>query len=340
LLWRSVGAMWKSAAAARDGRLRREERDLSPKIVAAGVIALIVVIACLSKMHRDFFGEDVSVLGAVLIALLITIFGFFFVAVTSRIVGIIGGSSCPISGMTIATLLVCTFVLRWAGFEGIPGQVAALSVGAVVCIAISLAADTSQDLKTGFLVGATPNRQQIGEMIGVLCSAMFIGVTIFLLHDAYTIGSSQLPAPQAWLMSKVIPGVLQGDMPWALVFIGCGTALVVELFGIASLPFAVGLYLPITLTTPIMIGGILHWLLVGRRSTRRDGTMEVTNGVLFASGLIAGEGLIAVFFALLITVNVWVLPEDYAWLDPWVTWVAFGLLAVTVARVDWRRAKR
>jgi putative OPT family oligopeptide transporter len=264
------------------------------------------------------------------------VFGFFFVAVTSRIVGIIGNSSCPVSGMTIATLLVCTLILRWAGYDAANGKVMALVIGAIVCIAISNAGDTSQDLKTGFLVGATPSRQQIGEMIGVLSSAFFVGLTIFFLHQAYGLGSKQLPAAQATLMSLVIPGLLEGNLPWDLVFIGAGAALVVELLGVSSLPFAIGLYLPIATSTPIMIGGILHWLMVERRA-KQTGAMATTDGTLFASGLIAGDALVGVLLALVLYCGQ-TLPFQKA-LDfgQAGTAIAFTLLVFLLARVDWRR---
>jgi len=325
MLWRSVGAMWRRASASMERTARREDRDLNPKIVVGGVVALILAIAFLPMVH-------VGILGAALIAL----FGLFFVAVTSRIVGIIGNSSCPVSGMTIATLLVCTLILRWAGYEGASGKVAALVIGAIVCIAISNAGDTSQDLKTGYLVGATPSRQQIGEMIGVLSSAFFVGLTIFFLHQAYVLGSKQLPAAQATLMSLVIPGLLEGNLPWDLVFIGAGSALVVELLGISSLPFAIGLYLPIATSTPIMVGGLLHWLMVERRS-KQAGAMETTDGTLFASGLIAGDALLGVLLALVLYCGLSFPLLGKVVLDQWATWVAFAILAVLLARTDWRK---
>jgi len=326
MLWRSLGGMWRRGAAASSGQVaRREDRDLPPKVVLIGVIALIVAIAVLPVV-------PVGILGAVLIAL----FGFFFVAVTSRIVGIIGNSSCPVSGMTIATLLVCTLVMRWAGYDVATGKVPALLIGAIVCIAISNAGDTSQDLKTGYLVGATPSRQQVGELIGVLSSALFVGLTIFILRGQ-GIGSERLPAPQATLMSLLIPGLLEGNLPWDLVFVGAAAAVVVELLGISSLPFAIGLYLPITTSTPIMVGGILHWLLVERRDKPRSGAMEATNGTLCASGLIAGDALMGVLLALVIYCGQSLPLLKQVVLGPWATWITFTALVALLARVDWRR---
>jgi len=330
LLWRSVRAVWRGAAAGvGKGEIRREDRDLPPKLVIAGAAALIAAIALAPAV-------PVGILGASLIA----VFGFFFVAVTAQIVGIIGNSSCPASGMTIATLLACTALLKWAGYEGMGGRIAALSIGAVVCIAIAVAGDTSQDLKTGYLVGATPNRQQIGEIIGVLSSALFIGLTIFLLHKAYGIGSEKFPAPQANLMSVVIPGVLEGNLPWGLVFIGVGAALTVELLGVSSLPFAVGLYLPISLTTPIIVGGALHWLAVERRGDKPAGAVQTTAGTLFASGLIAGDALIGVALALLTYREISISLEKYLNLGALGTCALFATVAFLLIRVDWRGKKK
>ena len=325
MLWRSVGGMWRHASALAGGVARREDRDLSPRVVALGVAVLILAIAVLPMVRA-------GVVGAILIA----VFGFFFVAVTSRIVGIIGNSSCPVSGMTIATLLVCTLILRWAGYDAANGKVAALVIGAIVCIAISNAGDTSQDLKTGYLVGATPSRQQIGEMIGVLSSALFVGLTIFLLHQAYGLGSKQLPATQATLMSLLIPGLLEGNLPWGLVFCGAGIALVIELLGISSLPFAIGLYLPIATSTPIMAGGLLHWLTVECRA-KQTGVMETTNGTLFASGLIAGDALVGVLLALVLYCGQSFPLQRTLDAGQRGTCVAFAILAVLLARTDWRK---
>jgi len=200
--------------------------------------------------------------------------------------------------MTIATLLGTALLFMLLGITGATGMVAALSVGAVVCIAICIAGDTSQDLKTGFLVGATPRLQQYGEFLGVLTSALFVGLTLFLLHDGYGIGSPDLPAPQATLMKMVVEGVFTAKMPWALIAVGAFAALVVELFGVSSLPFAVGLYLPLKLTTPIMIGAVVRTLI----EKGKDGGLikaRLENGVLYSSGLIAGGALVGILFAVL-----------------------------------------
>ncbi len=284
MISRSIRAMFRgSSEVAEREHIPDEQRDLPFKIVVGGVLLLILVMAILPSI-------PVGLLGAILIA----VFGFFFVAVISRIVGIVGGSSCPISGMTIATLLVCTFILRAAGYSGRAGMAAALSIGAVVCIAMGIASDTSQDLKTGYLVRATPWKQQVGELIGVLASCIIIGWVLMMLHKAYGIASKDLPAPQATIMSLVVKGVMEANLPWNLVFIGMGTAVVVEIFGIRSLPFSIGLYLPIHLSTPIIIGGILHWLLVSRKSSKPIAGIVTTRGTLLASGLIAGDAFLGV----------------------------------------------
>ncbi|MBM3308316.1 MAG: OPT/YSL family transporter, partial [Candidatus Eisenbacteria bacterium] len=236
-------------------------------------------------------------------AALIVIFSFFFVTVASRIVGLIGSSSSPVSGMTIGTLLATSVVFLRLGWTGPEGTVAAVTVGAVVCVAISIAGDTSQDLKTGFLVGATPWRQQVGEMIGVLTSAVCIGWVVFFLHRAYGIGSERLPAPQAVLMSMVVKGVLTMSLPWTLVIIGVCLAACVELLGAPSLPFAVGLYLPIRLTTPVAAGAVVRYLFERTRTAAvRHERRE--RGVLFASGLIAGGAIVGIVVAGLVNAGI------------------------------------
>jgi putative OPT family oligopeptide transporter len=270
----------------------RTDRDIPMKFVVLGAIAVAVSAWLLPQI-------PVNVVGA----LLIVVFGFFFVTVSSRIVGVVGSSSNPASGMTIATLLATSLVFLGMGWTGPEGMVAAVSVGAVVCIAICMAADASQDLKTGHLVGATPWLQQIGEVIGVLATALLIGWVVFFLNDAYGIGSEKLPAPQAVLMSMVVKGVLTQSLPWTLVFIGAFLAACVEILGVSSLPFAVGLYLPVHLSTPIMIGGIVrHFIERTRDADIRHERRE--RGVLFASGLIAGGALVGILVAVLVSAGI------------------------------------
>ncbi|HWQ00296.1 MAG TPA: oligopeptide transporter, OPT family [Vicinamibacterales bacterium] len=266
----------------------RTERDLPALVVVLGSLLLALFLALVPGMPTQ---------GNLLAAVLIVIFGFFFVTVSSRIVGLIGSSSNPVSGMTIATLiLTCTiFVARgWTGDWYAP---VAICVGAVVCIAAANAGATSQDLKTGFLVGATPAFQQIGLVVGVLVSSLIIGLTTLYLHQAMTIGSDSLPAPQATLMATVVRGLLTQNLPWALVLVGVFISVTLELCGIRSLSFAVGSYLPIATTAPIFAGGLVRAYV--ERKTGRPETSEVGSGTLFSSGLIAGGSITGIVYAAL-----------------------------------------
>lgn len=199
--------------------------------------------------------------------------------------------------MTIATLLITAIIFKAIGFDGEAGMIGALSVGSIIAIIAAMAGDMSQDLKTGFLVGATPKKQQYGELIGAVVSALAIGFVLLLLNKAWGFGTPELPAPQATLMKLVIEGVMNGNLPWALVFTGIGIGIVVELLGIQILPFAVGLYLPIHLSTPIMVGGLVKGLLEKKRSKDPHLKERIEGGILFSSGLIAGEGLIGILLA-------------------------------------------
>lgn len=272
----------------------RTERDLPMLIVIAGAVFLSI---CLWLVLSFWTATEIPVVYNLSVAFLIVVFSFFFVTVSSRIVGLIGSSSNPVSGMTITTLLLTSLMFSLLGWTSDAHMVIALSVGAVVCISIAIAGDTSQDLKTGFLVGATPWKQQIGEFLGILTSAIFVGWIILRLHKGVGIGSEALPAPQATLMSLVVKGVISGELPWKFVITGIFLAAIVELSGIRSLPFAVGVYLPLYLTTPIMAGGLIRYITEKRNKgsvlkTRRE------NGVLFSSGLIAGSALVGVGLAL------------------------------------------
>ena len=273
----------------------RTQRDLPLKTILIGSAILMVATAIFLK--ASIFPSIATALGA---SFLIILFGFFFVTVSSRIVGLLGSSSNPISGMTIATLLLTCVLFILAGLGNMPNvKVAVLTVGAFVCIAAAIAGDTSQDLKTGFLVGATPRYQQIGEFFGVLASGLTIGFVMYLLRDAITTG--ELPAPQANLMKLVIDGVIGGSLPWNLVFCGVFIALGIELLGINSLAFAVGLYLPISLSTPIMLGGIIRWILERKKEDPKLEEKRET-GVLYSSGLIAGAALTGVLIMVLMGV--------------------------------------
>ncbi len=237
-------------------------------------------------------------------AILIVIFGFFFVTVSARMVGIVGSSNNPVSGMTIATLLITTIILKVTGNIGTGGMIAAITIGSVICIAAAIAGDVSQDLKTGYIVGATPWKQQVGEIFGVLASAVAIGFVMYILNAGYGFGSAELPAPQAGMMKMIVEGVMSGNLPWALVFVGVFIALIAELFGIPVLPFAVGMYLPIYTTTGIMVGGVIRFIFDRKKGTETEKKARANRGVLFASGMIAGEGLVGVLLAVFAFVGV------------------------------------
>lgn len=267
----------------------RTNQDLNIKIILIGVLVLTLAIWIIPVIPINLFG-----------ALLIVVFGFFFATVSSRMVGLVGSSNNPVSGMTIATLLVATIALKATGMDGQNGMIAAIAIGGVICIVAAIAGDTSQDLKTGYILGATPKKQQIGEIIGVFASSLAIGGVLYLLHVAWGYGSTQLPAPQATLMKMIVEGVMGGNLPWTLVGIGAFIAIIVEILGIPVLPFAIGLYLPIHLSTPMMVGGVVKWLVDKKKNASETEKKDAdANGVLFSSGLIAGEGLVGILLAVL-----------------------------------------
>ena len=270
----------------------RTARDLPLRVVGFGalVIALVLTISPLG------FGLESLIVRAVA-AVLVTIFAFFFVTVSSRIVGLVGVTSNPTSGMTIATLLGTSTVFWLAGWTDMEGKVAALCVGCVVAIAASIAGDTSQDLKTGFLLGATPARQQLGELLGVMTSAVFVCLAIFLLDEVYELGSEALPAPQGTLMQLLIDGVIDQSLPWTLLGIGAGIAILCEIVKIPALPFAVGVYLPVYTMVPVFVGGLVRLILERRAASKDDAESVRQNGILFSSGLVGGVGLMGVVIA-------------------------------------------
>ncbi len=309
----------------------RTQQDLPLKVVAIGAVVIFLVLTLVPQA----FSTIEMPLGRALAALLVIVFAFFFVTVSSRIVGLVGVTSNPTSGMTIATLLGTASVFLLLGWTDDAGKVAALTVGAVVAIAASIAGDTSQDLKTGFLLGATPRRQQVGELAGVLTSAAFVALTVLLLGNAYGFGGEELPAPQATLMQLVIDGVLAQSLPWTLVAIGAGIAVVAEIFRIPSLPFAVGVYLPVSTMFPVFLGGLLRLTLKGRASSEEEKTARRDRGILFGSGLVGGEGLIGVVIAGAAGYAVsrgqtpWTI--GYEWAGALGPWLAFALFVGLIA---------
>lgn len=296
-------------------------------LVLASLAVLAVLIWLMPQVPVSFGG-----------ALLVVLFGFVFAAVSSRVVGLVGSSNNPVSGMTIAALLVTTLVLKLSGMTGSMGMKSAIAIGSIVCIVAAMAGDTSQDLKTGFLVGATPAKQQIGELIGSVAAALAIGGVLYLLHLAWGFGSEELGAPQATLMKMIVEGIMEENLPWTLIIIGVFIAVVIEILGVSVLPFAVGLYLPIGLTSCVMIGGLVR--LFAERKRRRDTKQaveeRVNNGILYCSGLIAGEGLIGVLLAVL---TLFAVPVDLSGTIYFGTAGTVVLLAIQVALLVWFGAK-
>jgi putative OPT family oligopeptide transporter len=278
--------------------IKRTDEDMPMLVVFVGISIIVLTMMFIPQV-------SVGISGAILVA----IFGFFFATVSSRLVGLVGSSANPVSGMTIATLLFTTIIFKAIGVTGIEGMIAAISVGGIICIVAAIAGDISQDLKTGFLVGATPKRQQYGELIGVIASGLAIGLVLTLLNNAFGFGSKQLPAPQATLMRLVIEGIMEGNLPWSLVFTGVAAGVVVELLGVPVLPFAVGLYLPIHLSIPIMIGGLVRGALDRSERSEKRLKEKVEGGILYSSGLIAGEGIMGIILALLSVQEIGVHPE-------------------------------
>lgn len=268
----------------------RTQQDIPMPAVLIGVLVIALVLWLFPPIPLNFFT-----------ALIVIVFGFFFATVSSRMVGLIGSSNNPVSGMAIATLLISTMLLKSTGSTGIGGMTAAIVIGGIICVIAAIAGDTSQDLKTGFLVGATPKKQQMGEIIGVVVSSIAIGGILYLLSMAWGgYGSNDLPAPQAMLMKMIVEGVMGGNLPWNLVFAGVFIALVIEILGIPVLPFSIGLYLPIYLSVPMMLGGALRWVLEKRKyASDKEKNNVVQSGVLYSSGLIAGEGIVGILLAVL-----------------------------------------
>ena len=283
-----TGAL-KSMKGAGATSTERTARDINLKIVIIAILVLTILIWLIPAI-------PVSLLGA----FIIVIFGFFFATVSSRMVGLVGSSNNPVSGMAIATLLIATLILKVTGADGVDGMCSAIAIGSIICIVSAIAGDTSQDLKTGYILGATPRKQQTGEIVGVVASALAIGGTLYLLDSAWGFGSDELGAPQATLMKLIVEGVMGGDLPWVLVFIGVFIAVAVELIGIPVLPFAIGVYLPVQLNACIMVGGLIRLALDKIKGKKAEHKEEIVNdGILFCSGMIAGEGLVGIVLALL-----------------------------------------
>ena len=281
------GAM-KSIAGSKIESDERTAKDLNLKVVFIAIAILTLLVWLVPAIPVSFLG-----------AVIIVVFGFFFATVSSRMVGLVGSSNNPVSGMAIATLLITTLILKATGMVGAVGMCSAISIGSIICIVSAIAGDTSQDLKTGYLLGSTPRKQQIGEVIGVVASSVAIAGTLYLLDAAWGFGSEQLGAPQATLMKLIIEGVMDGNLPWALVFIGVFVAVVAEVIGIPVLPFAIGVYLPVQLNACIMVGGLIRLALDKLKKNKEEKERIVNDGILFCSGMIAGEGLVGILLAFL-----------------------------------------
>ena len=274
------------------GGNERTAKDMSFKIVLIAILILTLAVWLVPAIPVSFVG-----------AIIVVIFGFFFATVSSRMVGLVGSSNNPVSGMAIATLLIATLILKLTGEAGATGMQAAIAIGSIICIVSAIAGDTSQDLKTGYLLGATPKKQQIGEIIGVVAAAFAIGATLYLLDGAWGFGSEELAAPQATLMKMVIEGIMDGNLPWGLILIGVCIAVVVEIIGIPVLPFAIGIYLPVQLNACIMVGGLIR-LYFDKMKNEEKKKSATSNGILFCSGMIAGEGLVGIVLAILAVFNI------------------------------------
>jgi putative OPT family oligopeptide transporter len=264
----------------------RTAQDLHPAVVIFGTGALALGLWLIPTFALGLIASVLAV-G----------FAFVFVVVSARMVGLIGSTSQPVSGMTIAALLATSLILLATGHTGPEGMTAAITCGAVVCIAIALSGDMSQDLKTGALLGATPRFLQLGEMLGVCVAALRAGWVLFLLHQAYTLGSELLPAPQARLMATLVQGVMHGELPWALLILGGSFALGAELLGISSLAFAIGLYLPVTTSASLILGGMVSWWVRRQTPSADEYQPRHERATLFASGLIAGDALMGIGIA-------------------------------------------
>ncbi len=327
-----------------DENTPRTDKDISMKWVLLEVTGIIAVIWMLPDINLDLLGVIMAVM-----------FGFFFVVVSARIVGIVGSSSNPVSGMTIATLLATSTLLIYFGIDGVTGMVTAMSIGTIVCIAVCMSGDIAQDLKTGFLLGATPWKQQLLEFIGLFFPALAMGFMVFLLNDTfgfvYVPGVHETPllAPQANVMATIVQGLMNSELPWLPIIVGGMIAIAIELLGISSLPFAIGLYLPLSLSTPLMTGGLVAMLI--KKVSKKD-VFKKNNerGVLFASGIVAGDALIGVAVAFMIAF----IPSYKLFYDahegaegtlsgamgPWVSLAMFFGLAALLGHLAYRGFKK
>ena len=271
----------------------RTQQDLPMPLLLGMILVIVIAIWLVPTFPVNPIG-----------ALIVVIFGFFFASVSSRMVGLIGSSNNPVSGMAIATLIIATLLLKVTGSDGTTGMVGAIAIGGIICIVAAIAGDTSQDLKTGFIVGATPKKQQIGEMLGVVVSAAAIGFVLYLLNEAWGYGTDKIPAAQATMMKLLVEGIMDANLPWALILIGVFVAVVAEILQVPVMPFAVGMYLPFSLSAGIMAGGAVRFIVEKLKGSDEEKKERADRGVLFTSGLIAGEGIMGIILAVLAVVGV------------------------------------
>ena len=314
----------------------RTAQDINMKVVLLAIAVCTLAVWLVPAI-------PVTLLGAVIVV----IFGFFFATVSSRMVGLVESSNNPVSGMAIATLLIATVILKLTGDGGVHGMQGAIAIGSIICIVAAISGDTSQDLKTGYLLGATPKKQQYGEVIGVVASAFAIGGTLYLLDMAWGFGSEELAAPQATLMKMIIEGVMDANLPWTLVFIGVFTAIIVEILGIPVLPFAIGVYLPVQLNACIMVGGIVRLVFDKMKKEEKEKEKIISDGILFCSGMIAGEGLVGILLALLAVAGVDKMLDISGILNlatPWAEVASLAVFALVVLSLlkfsVWKKVKK
>ena len=296
---------------------RRSDRDLSLRVVGIGALIAVAVVTLFAFLFPAI--DPMAFLTRFGIGILVVVFAFFFVTVSARIVGLVGVTSNPTSGMIIATLICTSLIFLLFGWTDITGKVTIIVIGTMVGVAASIAGDTSQDLKTGFLLGATPSRQQVGEIIGVLATAFFVAASVFLLASQYEIGGPELGAPQANMMKLVVDGIIDQSIPWTLVLVGVAITLVIAFLRLPTLAFAVGVYLPLSTMSPIFVGGLIR--LIVEKMSRGDKELlrkRREQGILFGSGLVGGEGLMGVgiaAYAFFMGRPTPVLPDFLHWLE-------------------------
>lgn len=285
LIVNTFSSAMKSLFKKRETSDLRTDRDMNMAVVIAAIVILILAIWIIDIIPIPLIG-----------AILIVIFGFFFATVSSRMVGLVGSSNNPVSGMTIATVLITASLLKLFGFKDI--MVTTIAIAAIICIVTAIAGDTSQDLKTGYLLGATPRKQQIGEIIGVVASALAIGATLYLLSSATQGFTVDVEAPQANMLKTIVEGIVDGNLPWNLIFIGAAIAVIVEILRLPVLPFAIGMYLGVETTACIMIGGLIRLFLDKAKMSEEVREKAINNGTLFGSGMVAGEGVVGILLAI------------------------------------------